>query len=142
MRIVILAVGKIKEPALAEMCDHYVKLIGRHCPIEVKELKNDAALRKALTPGDTVVALEVNGKTYTSTAFSKQVQAWVEGGGSRLAFLIGGAEGLPEDVSRVAHRQISLSTMTLPHRLARVILLEQVYRAFSIWRGEPYARED
>lgn len=142
MRIIVLAVGKIKEPALAEMCDHYLKLIGRHCPIEVKELKNDAALRKALLPGDTVVALEVNGATYTSTAFAKQMQTWVEGGGSRLVFLIGGAEGLPADVSKTAHRQISLSTMTLPHRVARVILLEQVYRAFSIWRGEPYARED
>lgn len=142
MRIIVLAVGKIKEPALAEMCDHYLKLIARHCPIEVKELKNDAALRKSLVPGDTVVALEVNGATYTSTAFAKQVQTWVEGGGSRLVFLIGGADGLPSDVAKAAHRQISLSTMTLPHRVARVILLEQVYRAFSIWRGEPYARED
>lgn len=138
----MLAVGKIKEPALAEMCEHYAKLIGRHCPVEVRELKNDAALRKALAPGDTVVALEVNGTTFTSTAFAGQVQAWVEGGGSRLVFLIGGAEGLPEDLSSGAQRRISLSKMTLPHRLARVILLEQVYRAFSIWRGEPYARED
>lgn len=142
MRIVILAVGKIKEPGLAEMCEHYVKLIGRHCPIDVKELKNDAALRKALAVGDTVVALEVNGATYSSTAFAKQVQTWVEGGGSRLVFLIGGAEGLPSELSKAAQRQMSLSTMTLPHRLARVILLEQIYRAFSIWRGEPYARED
>ncbi len=142
MRIAVLAVGKIKEPALAEMCEHYAKLIGRHCPVEVKELKNDAALRKAVLPGDTVVALEVNGTAFTSTAFAKQIQDWVEGGGSRLAFLIGGAEGLPADVSASAHRRISLSKMTLPHRLARVILLEQVYRAFSIWRGEPYARED
>lgn len=142
MRIVVLAVGKIKESGLAEMCDHYGKLIGRHCPIEVKELKNDAALRKALLPGDTVVALEVNGAAYTSTVFAKQIQGWVEGGGSRLVFLIGGAEGLPSDVSAAAQRQISLSKMTLPHRLARVILLEQIYRGFSIWRGEPYARED
>jgi 23S rRNA (pseudouridine1915-N3)-methyltransferase len=142
VRIIVLAVGKIKEPALAEMCDHYLKLIGRHCPIEVKELKNDAALRKALIAGDTLVALEVNGATYTSTAFAKQVQTWVEGGASRLVFLIGGADGLPADVSKAAQRQLSLSTMTLPHRVARVILLEQVYRAFSIWRGEPYARED
>lgn len=142
MRIVILAVGKIKEPALAQMCEHYCKLIGRHCPVEIKELKNDLALRKALTPGDTVVALEVNGAALTSTAFSKQIQTWVEGGGSRLVFLIGGADGLPTDVSAMAIRRISLSTMTLPHRLARVMLLEQIYRAFSIWRGEPYARED
>lgn len=142
MRIVVLAVGKIKEPALAEMCEHYCKLISRHCPVEVKELKNDAALRKALSSGDTVVALEVNGVAFTSTAFAKQVQGWVEGGGSRLVFLIGGAEGLPSDVSAAAQRQMSLSKMTLPHRLARVILLEQIYRAFSIWRGEPYARED
>lgn len=142
MRIVILAVGKIKEAALAEMCEHYGKLIGRHCPVEVKELKNDLALRKALAPGDTVVALEVDGTAFTSTAFAKQVQTWVEGGGSRLVFLIGGADGLPADISAAAQRQISLSKMTLPHRLARVILLEQIYRAFSIWRGEPYARED
>lgn len=142
MRIVVLAVGKIKEPALAEMCEHYVKLIGRHCPVDVKELKNDAALRKALAPGDIVVALEVNGQALTSTAFSKQVQTWIESGGSRLVFLIGGADGLPREVSAAAARQLSLSTMTLPHRVARLILLEQLYRAFSIWRGEPYARED
>lgn len=142
MRLVILAVGRIKEPAFLALCDDYAKRIARHCAIEVRELKNDAALRKALAPGDTVVALEVGGKQWTSTQFAAKVQAWVEGGGSRLVFLIGGADGLPSDVSRAAQLELSLSTMTLPHRLARVLLLEQLYRAFSIWRGEPYARED
>lgn len=142
MRLVILAVGRIKEPAFAALSDDFVKRITRHCPIEVRELKNDLGLRKALAPGDTVVALEVNGKTWTSTQFAAQVQTWVERGGSRLVFLIGGAEGLPSDVSNAAAHKLSLSTMTLPHRLARVMLLEQLYRAFSIWRGEPYARED
>ncbi len=104
--------------------------------------KNDASLRKALLPGDTVVALEVDGKAWTSTQFATNVQTWIERGGSRLVFLIGGAEGLPIDVSHAAAHKLSLSTMTLPHRLARVLLLEQLYRAFSIWRGEPYARED
>lgn len=142
MRLVILAVGRIKEPAFLALCDDYAKRIGRHCPIEVRELKNDASLRKALAPGDMVVALEVDGKAWTSTQFATKVQSWIETGGPRLVFLIGGAEGLPADVSNAAAHKLSLSTMTLPHRLARVLLLEQLYRAFSIWRGEPYARED
>lgn len=142
MRLVILAVGRIKEPAFLALCDDYTKRIARHSAIEVREVKNEAALRKALAPGDTVVALEVDGKAWTSTQFASKVQSWVEAGGSRLVFVIGGAEGLPSDVSNSAAHKLSLSTMTLPHRLARVLLLEQLYRAFSIWRGEPYARED
>jgi 23S rRNA (pseudouridine1915-N3)-methyltransferase len=142
VRLLVLAIGRIKEPAFLALCDDYCKRIGRHCPIEVRELKNDASLRKSLAPGDTVVALEVDGRAWTSTQFATKVQTWVESGGSRLVFLIGGADGLPNDISAASAHKMSLSSMTLPHRLARVILLEQLYRAFSIWRGEPYARED
>jgi 23S rRNA (pseudouridine1915-N3)-methyltransferase len=87
------------------------------------------------------VALEVDGEAVTSTELSKRVERWSSTGKGVVAFVIGGAEGIPKDLSRSAVARLSLSKLTLPHRLARVLLLEQLYRALSILRGEPYARE-
>jgi len=142
MRVLVLAVGRLKERAFSELCQEYLKRIQRHCPVSVQEVKTAAALRKHLAAGDITVALEVKGETWTSTQLAGNVRDWIESGAPRLVFLIGGSEGLPADVSAEATLRLSLSNFTLPHRLARVLLLEQLYRAFSIWRGEPYARED
>jgi 23S rRNA (pseudouridine1915-N3)-methyltransferase len=87
------------------------------------------------------VALEVNGEQLTSPKLAERVEEWSRRGKGVIAFYIGGAEGIPADVSARADYRLSLSKLTLPHRLARVLLAEQLYRAMTILRGEPYARE-
>ncbi|MCA9600372.1 MAG: 23S rRNA (pseudouridine(1915)-N(3))-methyltransferase RlmH [Myxococcales bacterium] len=145
MRVLVIAVGKIKERGIREAVDDYAKRIARYARFEEIELKDgDAAdvlarFRKAVPERTTVVALEVEGKSWSSHDLSKFVER-VEGSGANgVAFLIGGSYGLPPELSKAADVQLSLSNMTLPHRLARLLLLEQVYRAFTISRGEPYS---
>ncbi|MBX3181814.1 MAG: 23S rRNA (pseudouridine(1915)-N(3))-methyltransferase RlmH [Polyangiaceae bacterium] len=142
MRIRIVAVGKLKERALREVLDDYLGRIRRYAPVEELELRDASGFERALATDERVVALEVNGEALTSRALATRVAEWGEVGKGRVSFLIGGAEGIPAAVSRAAQHRLSLSSMTLPHRLARVLLAEQLYRAFTILRGEPYARED
>ncbi len=144
MRISIIAVGKIKEPGLREVLDEYLSRVRRHVPcdeIEVRDGKGVAgAMRAAIPPSAHVIALEVDGLMLSSEAFAERVvQLGTRGKGS-IAFLIGGADGLPQAISNGASLKMSLSKMTLAHRVARVVLVEQIYRAVSIWRGEPYHR--
>lgn len=141
MKITVLAVGKLKEPAYRALADEYWGRIKRYVKVEERELKSDADFSKALSNAGTIVACEVKGKGLTSEQFAAQLQRWGSVGKGEVCFLIGGAEGVPKDVSDRASYKLSLSTMTLPHRLARVLLLEQIYRGFSILKGEPYARE-
>ena len=91
--------------------------------------------------GALLVALEVEGDAITSTELSRRVERWGSTGKGVVAFIIGDADGIPKGLSKSAAARISLSKLTLPHRLARVFLLEQLYRSLSILRGEPYARE-
>ncbi|OQX68303.1 MAG: 50S rRNA methyltransferase [Sorangiineae bacterium NIC37A_2] len=141
MKITILAVGKLKEREVRAIADDYWGRIRRVVRGIELEVKDDAQLRAAVPNADVIVALEVDGKALTSEAFARKLETWGQKGKGEIVFLIGGAEGIPEDVSRKAHERLSLSSMTLPHRLARVLLLEQIYRGLSILRGEPYARE-
>jgi 23S rRNA (pseudouridine1915-N3)-methyltransferase len=141
MKITVLAVGKLKEPAYRALADEYLNRIKRYARIEERELKDDAGFAKALPQQMLIVACEVKGKAVTSEQFAAQLQRWGSVGKGDVCFLIGGAEGIPKDVSDTASYKLSLSTLTLPHRLARVLLLEQIYRGFSILKGEPYARE-
>ncbi|HEX2878692.1 MAG TPA: 23S rRNA (pseudouridine(1915)-N(3))-methyltransferase RlmH [Polyangiaceae bacterium] len=137
----MIAVGKLKEPAYRALADEYLGRIARYAKIEERELKDDTGFAKALPMQTQIVACEVKGKGVTSEQFAAQLQRWGSVGKGDVCFLIGGAEGIPKDVSDAASYKLSLSTMTLPHRLARVLLLEQIYRGFSILKGEPYARE-
>jgi 23S rRNA (pseudouridine1915-N3)-methyltransferase len=105
------------------------------------EVKTAADLATALPPDALVVALEVEGEALNSTELSRRVERWGRTGKGVVAFVIGGADGIPPTLSKNADARLSLSRLTLPHRLARVLLLEQLYRALSILRGEPYARE-
>lgn len=105
------------------------------------EVKNDAALPRALPADALVVALEVGGERISSEDFARRLEQWGSRGKGHVAFVIGGAEGIPAALSGGAAVRLSLSSMTLPHRLARVVLLEQLYRGLSILKGEPYARE-
>jgi 23S rRNA (pseudouridine1915-N3)-methyltransferase len=142
VKLTVVAVGKIRERDLRGVADAYVGRIRRYVRLDEVEVANDAALGRSLPKGATIVALDPDGDALTSTAFARKVEAWGRRGKGDVAFLIGGAEGIPGDLVRSADARLSLSKLTLPHRLARVVLLEQIYRAFTILRGEPYAREN
>ncbi len=144
MRIVIAAVGKVKDRPLREAIDEYVNRVRRYVAIEEIEIPDAppdrvrAAFEKASREA-TVVAMEVNGQALSSESFARTLERYGARGKGTVAFLIGGADGLPPDLSRAAHARLSLSTLTFPHRLARLVLIEQIYRAMTILRGEPYA---
>lgn len=145
MRILLIAVGKIKERGLRDAIDDYKKRIGRYARIEEIEIKDGdddavaARLRKAIPERAHVVAMEVDGKAWSSHDLAAYVDRCENGSVAAVAFLIGGSYGLPKDVSKAAQVRLSLSAMILPHRIARLVLAEQIYRAFTISRGEPYS---
>tara|TARA_B100001750_G_scaffold238227_1_gene244461 strand:+ start:126 stop:569 length:444 start_codon:yes stop_codon:yes gene_type:complete len=145
VRIRLIAVGKVKERGLRDAVDDYLGRIGRYAKVREVELKDgpiaevEARFQKAI-PDDRakVVALEVGGKSWSSKRLSRYLGDVQNQGVQTLCFLIGGADGLPPELSARADVQLSLSAMTLPHRLARLFLAEQIYRGFTILRGEPY----
>lgn len=141
MRFAIVACGRLKEPEVRRIADDYLGRIRRHVRCDEIEVKDVAALARSIPEGALVVALEVDGTELSSTELARRVDRWASSGKGSVAFLIGGAEGLPPALSFAAHERVSLSRLTLPHRLARVLLYEQLYRSLSILRGEPYARE-
>jgi 23S rRNA (pseudouridine1915-N3)-methyltransferase len=142
VKLVVFAVGKIKDKALRAVADDYSRRLSRYVRSEEIEVKDGAALERAL-PADAVrIALEVHGDALSSEELARRVERWGSRGKGVVAFFIGGADGLPAELSRAADARLSLSSLTLPHRLARVVLFEQLYRAMTILRGEPYARED
>ena len=134
-------VGKLKDRALVSLCDDYEGRIRRVVELSVREFKDDAALVRALPRSGKLVTLEVDGEALSSRQFSERLLDWGSQGNGVVTFVIGGAEGIPREVKQTSDFELSLSSMTLPHRLARLLLLEQIYRGLSIWRGEPYARE-
>ena len=141
MRLDVIAVGRLREPALRSIADDYLARIRRYADCRELETKDDAALGRAVPKDAFVVALEVDGEALTSAAFARHLERWFGLKKGRVAFVVGGAEGIPDEVSQRADARLSLSRLTLPHRLARIVLFEQLYRAFTILRGEPYARE-
>ena len=142
MAIVVVAHGKLKDRGLRALVDDYLARIRRYTRVEEIEVKTDLALARALPSDATVVALEVAGAALTSNDLAKKLGLWSSQGKGTVAFVIGGAEGIPVALSRAAACRLSLSSLTLPHRLARLVLVEQIYRSFTILKGEPYARED
>jgi 23S rRNA (pseudouridine1915-N3)-methyltransferase len=145
MRIAIIAVGKLKRAGLRAELDDYLARIRRFVPCDEIELK-DAPERelcerfaRAIPPRSRVAALEVGGRAHDSAGFATLIGKCEYDAVGHLAFLIGGAYGLPAGVASLAQLKLSLSPLTLPHRLARVVLAEQVYRAFTILRNEPYS---
>lgn len=147
MRVVVVAVGKVKERALRAVLDDYYGRVRRYAKLEELELKDAPPdvlvprFAKAIDPRGRTVALEVDGQAFSSRRLAELVGDCELGSVPTLTFLIGGAYGLPPEVSKGADLRLSLSAMTLPHRLARVLLAEQVYRAFTILRGEPYSHD-
>jgi len=140
VKVVVLAVGKMRDKHMAAVCDEYLQRARRHLPVEVVEVVDDAALARRVPAGAGIVALEPDGQAWTTAAFTAFLEKHMLHGSRALAFLIGGADGLPRALVARAAARVSLTPLTLPHRLARVILCEQIYRALSIIRDEPYAR--
>lgn len=151
MRILILAVGRVRPPFTDDV-EHYQKLLSRHCRLEVVELKEAGAdpkrargalraeaqaLERRIPESAHLVALEHSGRAFTS----EQLAQWLEqrrGSGQDLCFAVGGPLGLDPAIAGKAATVISLGAPTLPHQLARVVLLEQLFRAHKILAGEPY----
>jgi 23S rRNA (pseudouridine1915-N3)-methyltransferase len=142
VRLFVIAEGRIKERELRAVASDYLGRLARYVKCEEVETKDAAGLAKAIPDGAFVVALEVDGERLTSTELSVRLERWGARGKGFVAFLIGGAEGIPSALSMQADARLSLSSLTFPHRLARVMLFEQLYRAMTLLRGEPYARED
>ena len=140
MKIRVLAVGKLKEAHYRDAVDEYLGRLRHYANIEEIEVRDDAALRKAIRgsrDGAHVIALTIDGKPRSSEELAARIEE-LAGRVHELAFLIGGADGIPADVAAAAQEKLSLSRMTLPHRLARLVLVEQLYRAMTIRKGEPY----
>lgn len=143
MKIRLLWFGKTRRGEVRELLDDYVRRIMRYAEVEVTELREGApgALRKLkLEPGAAIVLLDAGGKQFTSQQFAHWLGDLRDRGTREIIFLGGGAEGFPEEVRAMAKHKVSLSTLTMPHEFARVLLAEQVYRAFAILAGHPYPK--
>jgi 23S rRNA (pseudouridine1915-N3)-methyltransferase len=143
MHIRLLLLGKTRRPEIRALVDDYAGRIRRFAEIEIQELCADspAALRRLeLAPGATVVLLDAGGKEFDSEQFA----GWLAGCRDRsvreMIFLCGAAEGFPESLARRATTRLSLSRLTFSHELARVLLVEQLYRAFALLAGHPYPK--
>jgi 23S rRNA (pseudouridine1915-N3)-methyltransferase len=134
VRIIVVAVGKQRPPFVDDM-DHYTKLLGRYTRLEMIEVGDDDALARRLPERAFTSLLAIDGVGMDSMAFSRFLEARRQSGRD-LCFVIGGAFGAPA-LDGIDHR-LSLGPITLPHQLARVVLLEQLYRAHKIIAGEPY----
>jgi 23S rRNA (pseudouridine1915-N3)-methyltransferase len=138
VKIVVLAVGKLRDRHVTALCDDYLLRARRHLPVEVVEPEDDATLARRWPASGEVIALEPGGVSWTTEELAAQIERRMTRGTRALTFVIGGADGIPAALSAKATLRLSLSAMTLPHRLARLVLCEQIYRALSIIRGEPY----
>ena len=155
--VTMLCVGKLKEPFLVAAFEEYRKRLGAYCRFECVELPEQrlpedpsekavaAALEREadeiarrIPAGAVVIALCVEGRQMSSPAFAKTVADWTGAGRSRLCFIVGGSCGLAERVKRGADLRLSVSEMTFPHHLFRVMLAEQLYRALNIQSGGKY----
>jgi 23S rRNA (pseudouridine1915-N3)-methyltransferase len=142
MRLKLVMLGKTRRPELRAIIDDYVKRISRYTPFELTELReSQAALKKfAFDQPSTIVLLDDAGKRLDSKAFAKWLGEHRDRSPRQLIFVCGGAEGFPEEIRRQAQQQLSLSSMTFSHELARVMLAEQLYRAFAILAGSAYPK--
>ena len=143
MRIQLLFLGKTRRPEIRALIDDYVGRIRRYTEIEVRELRPDSPARLKrldLDGGGAVVLLDAEGKELSSEQFAGWLGSCRDKGAGELVFLCGAAEGFPEALARQATLRISLSPLTFSHELARVMVAEQIYRAFALLAGHPYPK--
>lgn len=142
MKLKIAWIGKTKEPAIASLTDEYLKRISRYSPVEGISLRDEADLLAKFEPSaktkSTLILLDSRGKEFSSEQFAKFLGDYQERNPLPLVLAIGGADGFSAEARSAAQHAISLGKMTLAHELARVVLLEQLYRAFTILQGHPY----
>ncbi|MBQ9980832.1 MAG: 23S rRNA (pseudouridine(1915)-N(3))-methyltransferase RlmH [Oscillospiraceae bacterium] len=153
----LICVGKMKEKFYIQAAEEYAKRLSAYCRLEIIELPEErlpdrpsaAEIERALDaeklaivrktpPGSYVTAMCIEGKELSSTELAAMFKALMNAGESSLVFIIGGSNGLSEDLKKRAGLRLSMSPMTFPHHLARVMLLEQIYRAFKINEGSAY----
>lgn len=156
-KVTVLCVGKLKEKFYIDAAAEYAKRLSRFCKLELVELpeerlpedpspaqieaallKEAAAIRAKLPAGASLIALCVEGDLRSSEALARQMAAWASQGVGQLVFLIGGSFGLHPSIKGSAKLRLSMSPMTFPHHLARVMVLEQIYRAYQINAGTKY----
>lgn len=157
MNISIVTVGKLKEKYLKQGIEEYLKRLGSYAKVEVIEVPDEKApeelsdtemiqvkqkegerILAKIGPDTFVIALAINGKLKSSEELADTLDKLATYGKSKIAFVIGGSLGLSAEVLKRADEQLSFSKMTFPHQLMRLILVEQIYRAYRINRGEPY----
>lgn len=155
MKIVLVCIGRIKKDYIKSGIMEYLARIKRYTPIEAVEIKEESiragnSIQKALEKearrvlekikeGDFIIALGDKGKQYTSGGLADFINTLSSRGKRRLCLIVGGAYGLHPSILEGADSVLALSSMTFPHELARLILLEQIYRAFTILNNEPYS---
>lgn len=142
MKIRLLMLGKTRRPEMQAAIEDYTKRIGRANPIEIEEVRDGEAALKKLDGNRAaiVVLLDAGGKAYDSEAFAKWIGAQRDTGTKEMIFVCGDADGFPDALRERVRLKMSLSPMTYSHELARVMLTEQLYRAFAILSGSPYPR--
>jgi 23S rRNA (pseudouridine1915-N3)-methyltransferase len=142
MKIQLVMLGKTRRAECRTMLEDYVARIRRYAEVDLQELREDsAALKKLEFPsGATVVLLDAAGKQHTSAEFARWLGRERDRGIRDVIFICGGAEGFPETLRARVNAKFSLSSLTMPHELARVILAEQIYRGFAILAGHPYPK--
>ena len=142
MRIRLLMLGKTRRPEFRATLDDYVKRISHQCAIEVTEMRDAQAAAKRLDAdrAATVMMLDAAGKSFTSEGFAKWLGDQRDSGTREIIFLCGDADGFPDELRQRVKQRLALSAMTFSHELARVMLCEQLYRAFAILSGSPYPR--
>lgn len=157
MQVKIITVGKLKEKYWCDAVKEYVKRLRAYTKVDIVEvaeerspdqpstaeienckIKEGERIKKHLSPSFFVIPLAIEGKMVSSEELAQRIDRWTVEGKSQLAFIIGGSYGLSKDIINEANFLLSFSLMTFPHQMMRVVLLEQVYRAFKIMRGEPY----
>lgn len=155
MRLGILAVGHRLPDWVAKGCAEYIKRMPRELPLSVIEIKPEprgsktreqllaaekSRLQAALPAGSRIVVLDERGDDLTTVKLAQRLEDWMREGGD-TAFIIGGADGIDDELKQRAKASIRLSSLTLPHAMARLVLCEQLYRAVSVLKNHPYHRE-
>ena len=149
LSIRLICVGKLKEKFYLEACREYEKRLGTLCRLEILQLdeepdrpgalaKEAEKIRAAIPPGSYVTAMCIEGEAMSSEGLADRLRRLQNSGVSRLCILIGSSRGLDEGLKGEADLRLSMSPMTFPHHLARVMLLEQIYRAYQIQQGTKY----
>ncbi|MBT3182298.1 MAG: 23S rRNA (pseudouridine(1915)-N(3))-methyltransferase RlmH [Deltaproteobacteria bacterium] len=141
MKIKVITVGKIRSRPLQELAQDYFGRLSHYYPAEIVSVKDDGRAIQKLEGSDILVVLDERGQQKGSVELSEYLSSHSMRGTKNLVFFIGGEDGVGVEMKKRANITLSLSMMTLPHELAQVVLLEQLYRACSILRGEPYHRK-